>query len=608
MNVFLRRNQDVLTAALAMLLVAFALAGIEYVQLSERQIVSLSTQARLIARTASAAVLFDAPADAADILQAFDAAPSVLGAQLLRADGRALARYQHAPAPRDWLDEHGGTLDVDVDVMANGKAVGRLQLTALCSPVWRTLLNVMASVLGIMFIALVFTRMASRGRRAAHERLRHLAHHDALTGVANRAAFTTVLERTLAQAGDGDSAAALLCIDLDNFKQVNDADGHAAGDRVLVAIARSLQALVRPGDQVARLGGDEFAVLMAAPVDDDAVHQLAARLVAELPAAAAAVTGSHHVSVSVGTAALPRDAAALEEAMHCADLAMYQAKRNGKDSFAAFSPAMGETRRRSLALEHDLRHALAEGALELAYQPIFDRQGRLASFEALARWRHPQRGLVPPVAFIPVAEESGLVGELGLANLAQLRRDLDAWTARGLQPPRVALNLSSREFRREAHHTRFLAELQRLALSPAELEFELTESSVFEDLDSPSSILPRLRELGYVLAIDDFGTGYSSLGYLRRMKCQKLKIDRVFIAGIGQGHDAAVLVEALIRVAHPMQMTVVAEGVEWPEDHARLLAMGCDLFQGFGLARPLWAADVPAFLAGHQAVSVPQPT
>jgi diguanylate cyclase len=293
------------------------------------------------------------------------------------------------------------------------------------------------------------------------------------------------------------------------------------------------------------------------------------------------------VGVSIGVAVVPLDATTPADAMHCADVALYQAKRAGKDGYARFTAALGDARRERLSLERELRDALAKGRVELAYQPIFDATGALDSFEALARWHHPQRGWVSPAEFIPMAEESGLIVELGLATLTCLGRDLMGWRMRGLHPVPVALNLSSRQFRRESQRTLFLEHLRALDLGPELVEFELTESSVFEDLDSPTSILPRLQALGYRLALDDFGTGYSSLAYLRRLKCCKLKIDRTFVDGVARSEDAAMLIESIVRVAHAMDMKVVGEGVERASDQVRLLRLGCDLFQGYGLARPL---------------------
>lgn len=280
--------------------------------------------------------------------------------------------------------------------------------------------------------------------------------------------------------------------------------------------------------------------------------------------------------------------------MRCADAAMRHAKQVGRDSFQPFTPQIGEALRSRLALERDMVEALAQGQFCLAYQPQYDAQRRVQGLEALARWRHPERGWVSPAEFIPVAESSGHIVELGLALLAVLRRDLDAWKALGLKPPAVSINLSWEQCRKPQHRERFLQQLKALQLGPDEVEFELTESTGFEDIDKPDSFVFTLQGLGYGLAIDDFGTGYSSLAYLRRIRCRKLKIDRLFVHGLSTNADSHTLVASMVHVAHAMHMLVVAEGVELPADEAALIAMGCDLMQGFGFCRPVEPQAVPA--------------
>jgi predicted signal transduction protein with EAL and GGDEF domain len=328
---------------------------------------------------------------------------------------------------------------------------------------------------------------------------------------------------------------------------------------------------------------------------------VAQRVVEQLPRRIEHEGAALQVGVSLGLALLPEDARTAEAAMACADMAMYQAKRAGKGHWSRYSAALGEAQRERRALEQALRAALAREEFELAYQPVFDAAGRLQGVEGLARWHGAQRGTVPPGQFIPVLEEAGLVGELGLALLQRLRLDLDAWAEQGLRCPPVALNLSSQQCRHEASRERFLQRLQALALTPREVEFELTETTVFEDLDSPGSIVRALQARGYALAIDDFGTGYSSLAYLLRLRCAKLKVDRVFVDDVSGRPDAALLVETMVRVGHAMDMRVVAEGVERVEDLETLKALGCDLYQGFLLAHPLPPRRFEALLRSEAA-------
>jgi diguanylate cyclase (GGDEF)-like protein len=470
---------------------------------------------------------------------------------------------------------------------SDGAVVGRLQVQAYRAPTWRGLASVMAAAVLIMALALGVVALASRRQRArvraADARTLYLAHHDVLTGLANRERFTAAL----AQAAASGAPTVLMCVDVDDFKLVNDSRGHAAGDAVLRAVAQRLQSLVRAQDEVGRLGGDEFALLLRAPVDEREAAGVAQRVVEALPRRIEYEGTSLRVGVSLGLALLPADAATAEGALACADMAMYQAKHAGKGAWRRYTPALGEAQRERRALTQALRAALAREEFTLAYQPVFDTQGRLLGVEGLARWHDPQRGNVPPGQFIPLLEEAGLVGELGLVLLKRLRLDLDAWADAGLHCPPVALNLSSHQCRQEAQRERFLEQLRTLRLTPREVEFELTESTVFEDLDNPGSVVRALQSRGYALAIDDFGTGYSSLAYLLRLRCDKLKIDRVFVDGVSRRADAALLVETMVRVAHAMGMRVVAEGVERHEDLDRLLTLGCDLFQGFALSHPL---------------------
>ncbi|NML13772.1 putative bifunctional diguanylate cyclase/phosphodiesterase [Azohydromonas caseinilytica] len=603
-GLLLRRSGDTLLACIAMLMVVLLLGLFEFVQLDTRHREALRTQAELVARTAAAAVVFEDSAEALALLEAFKAAPAVASAQLQRHNGQALAQFRRDEPPQ-WLERQGGRVFTEVPVLSSGIAVGRLQVQAYQAPVWRALATVLGAAVLIMVLSLGVVMLGSWRQRAqlreADARTRYLAHHDVLTGLANRERFAAAL----AEAAATGLPAVLMCVDVDDFKLVNDSRGHAAGDVVLRTVAQRLQRLVRPQDVVGRLGGDEFAVLLCAPVDEQVADAVAQRIVEQLPRRIEYQGASLKIGVSLGVALLPEDAGTADEAMACADMAMYQAKHGGKGTWSRYTATLGEAHRERRALEQALRAALARQEFELAYQPVFDAQGRLKALEGLARWHSPQRGSVPPAQFIPVLEEAGLVGELGLELMQQLRRDIDAWTDQGLRCPPVALNLSSHQCRLETQRERFLQQLDRLNLTPQEVEFELTETTVFEDLDSPDSIVRALQARGYALAIDDFGTGYSSLAYLLRLRCAKLKIDRVFVDGLARREDAALLVETMVRVAHAMDMRVVAEGVERVEDQQRLVALGCDLYQGFLLAHPLPAQRLgPLLRAGGVAPPV----
>ncbi|HEY9109292.1 MAG TPA: EAL domain-containing protein [Roseateles sp.] len=591
------RLRELAVAFAALLAFAFALSLLQTLRLHDRQLKELQTQADIVAQTVSAALVFDSRADAAESLAALHQNPAILHARLLRWDGSLFTQYARPAGEASQLDDLVGTAGVEVPVQADGRRVGTLTLQASRLPMWLDL----AQFLGVTLATLLATAglawaLSKRLRAQIKEvgrRTRYLARFDALTDLPNRDHMRRLLERALQQEG----GATLLILDLDDFKQINAQHHHATGDAVLQAIGQRLRLLCRPGDQVARLSADEFALLLLPRLDGDALRAHVAQLQATLTQPLQRDGHWLPLHVCIGGATLPEHARDPSEALRCADAAMRHAKRLGRDSFQLFTPQIGEALRQRLALERDLRAALAAGdQLSLDYQPQYDAQRRVRGFEALARWRHPERGWVLPTEFIPVAESSGLIVELGLATLALLRRDLDAWKARGVTPPLVAINLSWEQCRKPQHRERFLQQLKTLQLGPAELEFELTESASFEDIDKPDSIVFTLQGLGYGLAIDDFGTGYSSLAYLRRTRCRKLKIDRLFVHGLSASADARTLVESMVHVAHAMHMLVVAEGVELPADEAALIDMGCDLLQGFGFCRPVPPDEVPALL------------
>jgi diguanylate cyclase (GGDEF)-like protein len=594
-------GHEIRPLVISMLSAAGLLALVEFVYLSHSHESALRTHADIVAHSVSAAVVFDSARDASDSLQALRAVPDVAAARLLRPDGSTLAEYRREGAS-SWWQRLGTPLELQVPVLANETQFAHLALTADRGGLWSTLATLLAALLAVMLVATGFTQLVSRRMRAAvrdaEDRTRYLAHHDALTGLANRATFSQALEQAARRAREGRAPALLMCLDVDDFKQINDTRGHGAGDDALRTVATQLRELVREGDMVARLGGDEFAVLLTGPRCEETGHRVANEMLARLPSLGTA-GATLPLKVSIGVSRLPADADNAHDAMHCSDVALYEAKRNGKGVCASYSAALGEKQRERLRLQADLQEAIANQGLSLAYQPIFDASGGVCSVEALARWTHPTRGPVGPAEFIPIAEESGLIVDLSLACMSRARQDIDTWRAQGLQPVPVALNVSSELLRRESDRARFLQHLAALQLRPQDVEFELTESVLFDDLNNPDSILVRLQSMGYTLSIDDFGTGYSSLAYLRRIRCRKLKIDRVFVAGIHGDPENALMVESIVRVAHALEMTVVAEGVEQPEEHRRLVALGCDQFQGFGLARPQPPADVARWLASQ---------
>ncbi|MFZ4285295.1 sensor domain-containing protein [Variovorax sp. HJSM1_2] len=434
--------------------------------------------------------------------------------------------------------------------------------------------------------------------KASEAELAHLAHHDPLTELPNRLLFFSRLEHALKDASRANTHCAVLVLDLDRFKDVNDSYGHAAGDELLQHVAQRLQSRLRRADTLARLGGDEFALLM-----DDLPHPNdAARLAGEL---IAALTEPCHLSVgaevsagaSVGICLFPQHGQTPQALLQGADAAMYRAKADGRGLYVFYSDDMTHAARERLSLESRLRRALAEGQFCLHYQPQVDiATGRIVGAEALVRWHEPVEGLIPPARFIPVAEATGLIRELGAWVLEEACRQGQLWRAAGLPPLRIAVNVSPRQFRHVDLATQVTQVLQHTGFPAEWLELELTESALMEREAEALETLQRLRALGIGLAIDDFGTGYSSLAYLKRFPLDVLKIDRGFIADIPNQADDMAIASAIIAMGHSLGILVLAEGVETPEQLAFLSGRGCNLYQGYLRSRPVPAEEFARLL------------
>ncbi len=442
------------------------------------------------------------------------------------------------------------------------------------------------------------TRDVSERRELEHQ-LTHQAFHDPLTGLANRSLFRDRVHHALARRHRTQHPLAVLFLDLDGFKAINDSLGHSAGDLLLRLSSERLQACVRPGDTVARLGGDEFAVLLEDVENLQTGQQVAERFLEALRSPFP--LGGHDVFVnaSVGLAeAAPDDDA--DELLRNADLAMYRAKGLGKGRCEVFEPAMHAAVVARLEIESQLRRALLDGELSLRYQPIVDlRTADLVGVEALVRWEHPQRGTVDPAEFISVAEDSGLIIPIGRWVLQQAVRQVVRWEREAGRELRLSVNLSARQLQapRLAEHVAKI--LRGTGFGPERLVLEITESILVDDADRTIAKLHLLRELGVRLAIDDFGTGYSSLSYLRRLPVDVLKIDRTFIRGLGREHDVTALTAAIVSLGRQLGLEVVAEGIEDTGQLAELVAMGCDQGQGYLYAGPLQPDEFADLLDGR---------
>jgi diguanylate cyclase (GGDEF)-like protein/PAS domain S-box-containing protein len=421
-------------------------------------------------------------------------------------------------------------------------------------------------------------------RRAMEDALRHQAFHDGLTGLPNRALFDDRLAQALARDRRGESQVAVVLVDLDDFKAVNDSLGHAAGDDLLVECARRFDGIVRASDTAARLGGDEFAVLVEDHDAAGAAGEVARRLREALDRPFAIDGRALHVAASVGVAVAEAGVAPLDVVRN-ADIAMYQAKERGGDELVAFEPRMLHAARERLDLREDLRGALERGELAVHYQPVVGLgDGETVAVEALMRWSHPVHGDVSPVRFIPVAEETGMIVALGAWVLERACADLPALQA-GAPGVRIGVNVSAVQLREPGFPEEVRAILRRTGVAPGDVVLELTES-VFADDEQVAGALRALRALGVSLSVDDFGTGYSSLSYLRRLEVDSIKIDRSFVAGLGEEPRDAALVRSIIELGHALGLTMVAEGVEDADQETFLRDAGCDLAQGWLFGRP----------------------
>jgi diguanylate cyclase (GGDEF)-like protein/PAS domain S-box-containing protein len=434
-------------------------------------------------------------------------------------------------------------------------------------------------------------------RKELEAQLVHQAFHDGLTGLANRTLFAERVEHALGRSGKGELA--VLFIDLDDFKHVNDSLGHAAGDQLLVAAARRLQGCLRPADTAARLGGDEFAVLLERVTDAEAAAAVAGRVLDTLHQPFGLNGRTIPIKASLGVATGRPGTDEAEELLRNADVAMYAAKAGGKDRYELFRPDMHEDMLQRLELETELRHAADRDQLVLHYQPIVELvSGRITRVEALVRWQHPTKGLLPPSAFIPLAEEQGLIGPIGnwvlLQACLQARRWQDQFP--DAPPLSVHVNLSGRQLEEQRLVGEVVQALETARLSPRLLTLEITESVLVSDIEAMSARLRELKGLGVLLAIDDFGTGYSSLSYLRRFPIDMLKIDKAFVDGIGRGREDTALAHAIIKLSNTLQLHAVAEGIEEPEQATNLVTLGCRDGQGFYFSRPLPTAAMTELL------------
>ena len=441
------------------------------------------------------------------------------------------------------------------------------------------------------------TKRENEARLEHAERVQYLAYHDGLTGLPNRTFFGRILDQSISQARRYRRSLAVLFLDLDRFKHINDTLGHQAGDELLQELAKRLRSCLRESDTVARLGGDEFVVLLPELDEDTYVSHVAQKLLEVVTAPVALPGYSLVVTASIGIAVHPRDGDDEQTLMKRADAAMYHAKSEGRNNFQFFATALQANSLRRLTLEANLRHALERGDLHLVYQPKIDLEtGRMTGVEALLRWHDREHGIVAPAEFIPIAEDTGLIIPIGRWVLRTACAQTAAWMRRGLPPLSVAVNLSARQFADAGLVDDVAAALAESGLDGSQLELEITESLLMDDIDRAVRKLTVLSGMGVRLAIDDFGTGYSSLSNLKRFPLTTLKIDRSFICDLPFDTDNRVITEAIVAMGKALRMDIVAEGVETQAQAQYLRERGCDIYQGFFHSRPLTPAQLETLL------------
>jgi diguanylate cyclase (GGDEF)-like protein len=437
----------------------------------------------------------------------------------------------------------------------------------------------------------------TEGLETANKQLRHLATHDALTGLPNRVLMDDRISQSIVLADRQGQSFAVMLLDLDRFKSVNDSLGHRAGDELLKEVALRLRKVVRDVDTVVRLGGDEFVLIITPSPEPDIAQQVAARIFDVMQAPVRIAGVAIHASPSIGIAFYPNDASTVETLVSHADAAMYCAKQRGRNNVQCFMPGMNTATQEKVRLESDLRIALEQKQFEVHYQPKVNTvTGVMHGAEALLRWHHPVRGAISPAEFIPIAEECGLIGSIGAWVMREACKQARAWQVAGLPPLRVAVNLSPSQFRQGNIVEMIRDALDQAGLEPRFLEVELTESAVMSDPEESIAILEKLSTMGVLVSVDDFGTGYSSMSYLRRFPIDKLKIDRGFISEVMSRPEDASIVRAIISLAHSLRLKVVAEGVESTEQLEFLKTLGCDQYQGFHYSPALPASQFEALV------------
>lgn len=474
-------------------------------------------------------------------------------------------------------------------------SIGKLDARWLALIVTATSFTVLVGTLALLGF---HTSSLSISLRRANRQLHYLGTHDALTNLPNRQQLSLRIAQAIAECSRRESPFAVLFIDLDGFKSINDSLGHSVGDDLLKACAERLRQDVPPTAMVARLGGDEFVIVVEHVAEPSSAEALANGVLRRLSEEIDVNGLPLRVSASVGVAFYPRDGSNAGELLHSADAAMYVAKQSGRNTFRVFEPQMNHTTLKSLILQRDLHRALTGGELSVSFQPKFSVASQsVTGVEALIRWRHPELGDIPPLEFIPIAERSGLIVGIGDWVVREVCSNIALWDAQGLPPVCVAVNLSPIQFNVQDLVARIDTLIGAAGVDPRRLMFEITETTAMQNIEKTSRTIEALQSRGYTVAIDDFGTGYSSLAYLQRFRFDQIKVDGSFMRDlVAGGRRGSALLSAVMTLARALQIEVVAEGVETESQFLTLRELACDQMQGFLLSRPLTAVELPAFL------------
>lgn len=579
-------------AALALILAGGLLLALQYLSLRREALDDARAQAHIIASNSAAAVMFRDSEAAADTLDSLSTLASVRHARISDTAGNVVAihprlDYQRLPPRKDCSFN---CALVSAPIAVQGQQVGTVVLELDLRRVHTRLLGLAGAFVIAAMVAFGLTLPLMKRMRArvsaAESRLEYLAHYDPVTGQKNRNAFNAYLNRSLKR-GSGPRQA-LMQLDIDRFKEVNDTLGHLGGDELLQQVGSRIAAAMRPGDQLFRLGGDEFAVMMGAVASAAEAHAVGEAILDQF-GAPFRITGQQLVvTASAGISLWPDDAEQFQELAGNADAAMYAAKREGRNRVALFEPQLRDAQIAKLKLQVDLRRALEQNQFQLHYQPqVRTRDGQLQGAEALLRWTHPELGQISPATFIPIAEDCGLIVDIGRWVIREACRQAAVWRTQGYGNIRLAVNLSVRQTRDEQLPAFIDSVLADTGVPAHLLELEITESVLMEETDLAIAQLARLRARGLHLAIDDFGTGYSSMMYLKTLRIDRLKIDMTFVQAIPG--DGEAITTAILAMAHGLGLTVVAEGVETALQYEFLLRTGCEQVQGFRIG-----AAVPA--------------